>query len=85
MERVRRAFAVAAAAAGLVLLPTGVAHAASPGSPPPGTPAGTGGGCQQNGQAVSGATRTLAPFGTFVRTQAPIADDNAAFFTDFCK
>ncbi|MHA6785701.1 hypothetical protein ACVGOW_32585 [Pseudonocardia saturnea] len=69
-----------AVTASLVLLP-GVASAASPSD----TPAGTGGGCKENGQAISGAAQTVpVPFGQIVRGNAPIADDNAAFFGVFC-
>jgi hypothetical protein len=69
-----------AVTASLVLLPA-VASA----SPPSDTPAGTGGGCKTNGQTISDAARSVpGPFGQFVRGSAPIADDNAAFFSDLC-
>ena len=84
---------VGAAVASLALLP-GVANADQP-SPPPGqsasappsgTPAGSGGGCKANGQAISGAAQTVpVPFGQIVSGNAPIADDNAAFFTVLCS
>jgi hypothetical protein len=63
------------------LLGAGVAAAA----PPPTTPGETGGGCRENGQTISEAARTLTPFGQLVKEQAPIADDNAAFFTLLCS
>lgn len=69
----RRWSVAAAAAVGLVVLAPAAASASD-------TPAGTGGGCKENGQAVAGAARGPDPFGQFVRTQAPIADDVAGFF-----
>ena len=77
---VRRCCAGLVATAALVLLPT----AAAAQGPPEATPAGTGGGCQANGQAVSSAARGEGPFGQFVRTQDPIADDIAGFFQLYC-
>ena len=77
---VRRCCTGLVATAVLVLLPT----AAAAQGPPASTPAGTGGGCQENGQAVSFAARGEGPFGQFVRGQAPIADDIAVFFQLFC-
>lgn len=71
--------ATACAATLLVVFPT-AAHA-----DPPGTPAGTGGGCRENGQAVSGFAQAPGPFGADVVSQnAPIAPLNALFFTTFC-
>lgn len=68
----------ACAATLLVVFPT-AAHA-----DPPGTPAGTGGGCRANGQAVSENARDLQPFGDLVRQNAPIAPLNALFFMRLC-
>lgn len=69
----------ACAATLLVLSPT-AAHA-----DPPDTPAGTGGGCRENGQEVAGNARELRPFGaTVVSGNAPIAPLNAVFFKMFC-
>ena len=42
------------------------------------------GGCKANGQAVAAAAHGLHPFGQFVRTQAPINDDVAAFKEALC-
>jgi len=64
--------------AGLVLLAPGMAGAA------PDTPAGTGGGCKANGQAVAMNARTIHPFGGLVSDNAPIAPLNKQFFTMFC-
>jgi hypothetical protein len=54
---------------------------ASAAGPPTATPAGTGGGCAANGHTIAGAAQGLTPFGEIVRDAAPIADDNAAFFS----
>jgi hypothetical protein len=71
--------ATACAAALLVLCP------AAAQAEPPVTPAGTGGGCKDNGQAVAGFARTPGPFGAdLVRGSAPIAPLNALFFETFC-
>lgn len=79
MRRVRAIVCGGAVLVGLVLFPA-VASAA-----PGDTPAGSGGGCRANGQAISGAARTVpVPFGQIVRGSAPIADDNAAFFAALC-
>jgi len=69
----------------VLVVPTAlVVLTASPaGAEPPSTTP-TGGGCQANGQAIAGAARTVQPFGQVVRTNAPIADDNALFFDLFC-
>jgi hypothetical protein len=64
--------------AGLVLLAPGTAGAA------PATPAGTGGGCKENGQAVAANARLLQPFGRVVSQNAPIAPLNRMFFMEFC-
>lgn len=66
-----------------VMLALGGGNAAA-GGPPPDTPAGTGGGCRENGQAIATIARLIGPFGQLVRTSAPIADDNAAFFAAIC-
>jgi hypothetical protein len=76
---VRRLPSVLVTAAALAVL---TASPAAAGGPPPETP--TGGGCQANGQAIAGAAQTFSPFGQIVRGNAPIADDNAAFFGIFC-
>ena len=76
---VRRPSSVLVAATALALLTASPAAAAGPPSETP-----TGGGCQANGQAIAGAAQTLSPFGQVVRGNAPIADDNAAFFGIFC-
>jgi hypothetical protein len=75
---------VAAAATAFVGLSmaTGVAGAAGP---PASTPAGTGGGCRDNGQAISTVARLQGPFGVLVRSSAPIADDNVQFFATICN
>ena len=64
---------------GLVLAAPAVASAA------PDTPAGTGGGCKENGQAIAGAASGPGAFGQFVRRNVPIAQDNARFFTELCR
>ena len=53
---------------------------------------GGGAGCQANGQVVAGAAQgapagppPAAPFGQFVRTNVPIADDVAQFKATLCK
>jgi hypothetical protein len=66
-------------AAGLLLLSPAAAHAA-----PSGTPAGTGGGCRENGQAIAGSAQALQPFGAVVRQETPIAPLNAMFFATLC-
>lgn len=74
---------MAAAGAGALLLlalPPAAAHA-----DPTGTPAGTGGGCKANGQAVAGNAQDLQPFGGVVSQSTPIAPLNAAFFTSLCS
>jgi hypothetical protein len=60
------------------------AHASAAG-PPTTTPAGTGGGCAANGDAISGFAKGAVGFGSIVRDNAPIADENALFFTRFCS
>lgn len=71
--------ATACAATLLVLFPT-TAQADQPV-----TPAGTGGGCRENGQEVAGNAQTSRPFGADVVSQfAPIAPLNALFFTLHC-
>jgi hypothetical protein len=50
-----------------------------------GEPVGGGAGCKANGQAVAAAAQSSGPFGQFVRTQAPIADDVAQFKAALCK
>ena len=80
--RIRRWASCTAIAAGLVLLAPASAYAAGP---PATTPAGTGGGCAANGQAISGAAMGPGAFGQIVRGAAPIADQNAAFFTALCS
>lgn len=68
-----------AAALTLGLTPT-AAHAV-----PSDTPAGTGGGCPANGQAVSGSAQAAGPFGAdVVSLNAPIAPLVAVFFTTIC-
>jgi hypothetical protein len=64
--------------AGLVFLAPGTAGAA------PVTPAGTGGGCKDNGQAVAANARMSQPFGGMVSELAPIAPLNRMFFKRFC-
>jgi hypothetical protein len=68
----RRMLVVLGAAAGLVA------------SVAPATAADQQGGCKENGQAVASAAHAIQPFGQFVRTQAPINDDVAAFKTALC-
>ena len=70
---VRRLSVAAVVAAGLVLVVPAHAGAVD-------TPAGTGGGCKENGLAVASAAEGGRGFGQFVRTQVPIADDVAGFF-----
>jgi hypothetical protein len=41
-------------------------------------------GCRENGQAISGAASGPGNFGEIVRENAPIADENAAFFDALC-
>lgn len=69
-------------AGALVLLAPAAAGAAGP---PPTTPAGSGGGCAANGQEIAGAARAPGAFGATVRGAAPIADENALFFSLFCS
>src|SRR5690242_18724482 len=45
---------------------------------------GGGAGCKENGQAVAGGAQAPGPFGQFVSTQTPIADDVAAFKETLC-
>jgi hypothetical protein len=54
---------------------------------PPSTTPGQSGvqGCRENGQAISGAASGPGAFGQQVRGAAPIADENAAFFTALCS
>jgi hypothetical protein len=73
---------ISLAVAAAVAVP-GVTSAAE--GPPPTTPAGTGGGCATNGRVIATAAQTLGPFGQLVRGSAPIADENARFFTMFCS
>src|SRR5689334_10379778 len=42
-----------------------------------GPPTGGGAGCKANGQAVASAAQAPGPFGQFVSTKTPIADDVA--------
>ncbi|WP_336031167.1 hypothetical protein [Geodermatophilus sp. FMUSA9-8] len=65
-------------ALGLVLAAPATASAA------PDTPAGTGGGCAANGQAVATAAGGGAAFGQFVSGNAPIAPFVADFFETYC-
>lgn len=68
-----------------LVVPIAVVLLAAPAAaqgPPSETP--TGGGCRENGQAVAGAASQPGPFGRFVSTQTPIADDIALFFRNFC-
>ena len=68
-----------------LVVPVAVVLLAAPAAaqgPPSDTP--SGGGCQANGQAVAGAASGPGAFGQFVRTNAPLADDVAAFFDLFC-
>ena len=81
MVQRRRASALAAVGLGLVLW-SGPAGAVGP---PDQTPAGTGGGCAKNGQAIASGAREAGAFGATVRTFAPIADENAAFFGALCS
>lgn len=76
--RTRAWSAAACTATLLVLFPT-AAQAEQPV-----TPAGTGGGCRENGQVVASNAKGLQPFGTVVRANAPIAPLNAAFFVKHC-
>ena len=71
--------AVTVSAVALLILAPTAAHAE-----PVDTPAGTGGGCKENGQAVAGNAQDLQPFGAVVSQNAPIAPLNAAFFRMFC-
>ncbi len=64
-----------------VLLAPAAAGAAGP---PSDTPAGGGGGCAANGHVISEAASGPGAFGSMVRQAAPIADENADFFTLFC-
>jgi hypothetical protein len=69
-----------------LVVPVAVVLLAAPAAaqgPPDETPAG--GGCRENGEAVSGFARMPGAFGQFVQSNAPIADDNAAFFVLFCS
>ena len=69
-----------------LVVPVAVVLLAAPAAaqgPPSETP--SGGGCRENGQAVASAAGAPGPFGQFVRTQAPIADDVALFFVFFCS
>ena len=43
------------------------------------------GGCQENGQAVAGAARTVRPFGRFVSSNAPVDDDVVLFKATLCR
>jgi hypothetical protein len=54
---------------------------------PPATTPGQSGvqGCQENGQAIAGAASGPGAFGQVVRENAPIADENALFFTRLCS
>lgn len=65
-----------------------VAHAPATASadPPTTTPGHSGvSGCAENGAAISGAARGEDPFGEMVRQAAPIADENAMFFSVLCS
>ena len=69
----------------VLVVPVAVLLLAAPAAaqgPPSETP--TGGGCQENGEAIAGAAIVFRPFGQVVRGNAPIADENAAFFDLFC-
>ena len=74
----RRLSSGLAVTAALVMLTASPAAADAPFTTP------TGGGCQANGLAVAGVASAPFAFGQVVRTHAPIADDNALFFTLFC-
>lgn len=82
-SRRRRAVGFVAVSFGLFLAPA--AAAAAPEGPPDTTPAGTGGGCRENGRVIADAARFPGAFGQTVRQAAPIADENAAFFTRSCR
>ena len=82
--QMRRRATVGAAVGLAVVMTVGGGAAAAAGGPPTGTPAGTGGGCRENGQAIATVARLVGPFGQIVRTSAPIADDNATFFATIC-
>ena len=77
----RRWCAATVSAAALLFLSPAAASAAPPG----GTPAGTGGGCPENGHAVASNAKSLRPFGAVVRQNAPIAPLNADFFSTLCR
>jgi hypothetical protein len=67
-------------AVGVVVLAPATASAE-----PPNTPGQAGvQGCRDNGQAISGAASGPGNFGEVVRANAPIADENAAFFRALC-
>ena len=68
-------------ALGLVVLAPATASA----EPPATTPGQSGvSGCAANGAAISGGASGPGTFGEIVRGFAPIADENAAFFTALC-
>jgi hypothetical protein len=79
---VRRWATGAVLALGVVVFTPATAMA----EPPTTTPGQSGvSGCAENGQAISGAARGEDPFGQTVRQNAPIADENAAFFSALCS